>query len=237
MCLDHHHRCRWEVLVNRPLLNSPLAKLNQVSCGTDAAAAQYIRRGEWLFFIFFYMPYWTDAFSEFLKMFSIPLHHSMFEVPNFFDNRISVKSRFVTKPFTPSQLSPIGSRQKIVRPVSMPPSPPKLPSSPLGAITDGIKDRLKAIYPGTLWCGDGNQARSHNQIGLFRNTDICWLVEFFTLFHFITCSQYWHFSWHYIANNTMSVLLLSNQEQNSKVINFHNQNINVNWIINWFQLN
>ncbi|XP_055298521.1 uncharacterized protein LOC129566515 isoform X3 [Sitodiplosis mosellana] len=69
----------------------------------------------------------SDTFSEFLKMFSIPLHHSVFE--------------------------------------SL--------SSPLTAITDGIKDRLKAIYPGTLWCGDGNQARNQNEIGLFRNTDIC----------------------------------------------------------------
>lgn len=104
----------------------------------------------------------TDTFSEFLKMFSIPLHHSVFEVPNFFNNRISIKSRYVTKP--KSQL-PLVVRQKIVR--------PQTPISPITAITDGIKDRLKAIYPGTLWCGDGNQARNQNEIGLFRNTDIC----------------------------------------------------------------
>ncbi|XP_055298520.1 group 3 secretory phospholipase A2-like isoform X2 [Sitodiplosis mosellana] len=110
----------------------------------------------------------SDTFSEFLKMFSIPLHHSVFEVPNFFNNRISIKSRYVTKPFKPSNLSPIVLRQKIVR---LP--PPQSLSSPLTAITDGIKDRLKAIYPGTLWCGDGNQARNQNEIGLFRNTDIC----------------------------------------------------------------
>lgn len=84
------------------------------------------------------------------------IHHSTYEVPNYFNNRISIKSRIV--PYTS-----IPVRPKIVRPVL----------SPLTSITDGIKDRLKAIYPGTLWCGDGNQARNQNAIGIFRNTDIC----------------------------------------------------------------
>lgn len=94
-------------------------------------------------------------------MFSIPLHHSVFEVPNFFNNRISVKSRYVTQS-SPQLPHPV--RQKIVTR----PAP-----SPITAITDGIKDRLKAIYPGTLWCGVGDQARNQNEIGLFRYTDIC----------------------------------------------------------------
>lgn len=104
-------------------------------------------------------------------MFSIPLHHSVYAMPNFFNNRISVKSRYITKPILTksSQLSYPVVRKNIVRPVSSISSP----SSPLTTITDGIKDRLKAIYPGTLWCGDGNQARNQNEIGLFRNTDIC----------------------------------------------------------------
>lgn len=96
----------------------------------------------------------TDNFNELLRVFSI--HHSAFEVPNFFNNRISIKSRFVSKPTTQF-------RPKLIRPAA----------SPLSAITDGIKDRLKAIYPGTLWCGDGTHAKNQNEIGLFRNTDIC----------------------------------------------------------------
>lgn len=94
-------------------------------------------------------------------MFSIPLHHSVYEVPNFFANRISIKSRYVTKP----------SSQFAVRPKLVRPAP--IQSSPITVITDGIKDRLKAIYPGTLWCGDGTHAKYQNEIGLFRNTDIC----------------------------------------------------------------
>lgn len=40
-------------------------------------------------------------------------------------------------------------------------------------MADIIKDKVKAIYPGTLWCGDGNAARSENEVGLFKNTDTC----------------------------------------------------------------
>lgn len=99
----------------------------------------------------------TDNFNELLKIFSI--HHSTFEVPNFFNNRISIKSRFVTKPSAQVQVRP----KFIHRPAA----------SPFAAITDTIKDRLKAIYPGTLWCGDGTHAKNQNEVGLFRNTDIC----------------------------------------------------------------
>lgn len=84
----------------------------------------------------------TDVFSEYLKMLTI--HHSAFEVPNYFTNRISVNTRIVSPP--PSTLSHVSFpvRAKIVRPAP----------SPLNAITDGIKDRLKAIYPGTLTVRD-----------------------------------------------------------------------------------
>lgn len=45
--------------------------------------------------------------------------------------------------------------------------------SPVASLADIIKDKVKAIYPGTLWCGDGNLARSEHEVGLFKNTDIC----------------------------------------------------------------
>lgn len=147
---------------NWPLLIShPLPKINLVCSIYDCFLRLLTLMG-----IIFYMQFSiTDTFSEVLKMFSIPMHHSVYEVPNFFNNRILIKSRYVTKP--PVQL-PFIVRPKIVRPA------PQLQSlSPIAAITDGIKDRLKAIYPGTLWCGDGNQAKNHNEVGLFRNTDIC----------------------------------------------------------------
>lgn len=47
------------------------------------------------------------------------------------------------------------------------------PPSVSTRIADLFKDKVKAIYPGTLWCGSGNQARSEHEVGLFRNTDIC----------------------------------------------------------------
>lgn len=91
-----------------------------------------------------------------MKLFAI--HHTAFEVPNFFTNKISVNTRII-----PSSA-----------PLSLP-FYPKYPSFRASAlsISDGLKDKLKAIYPGTLWCGDGNQARHKNEVGIFRNTDIC----------------------------------------------------------------
>lgn len=86
----------------------------------------------------------TDAFIEYVKMFAI--QHSAFEMPNFFSNRISVNARVIS----PSLSSPsryIG--QPFRAAIYRQPSPP--PTSPLNAISDGLKDRLKAIYPGTLW--------------------------------------------------------------------------------------
>lgn len=95
----------------------------------------------------------SDPLGEFLKMFSI--YSTLFEFPSFFNSRISLTKRIISKPLYP---------KKVIRPVSI---------SPIAEIVDGFKDKLKAIYPGTLWCGDGNQARSENEVGLFRNTDIC----------------------------------------------------------------
>lgn len=87
-----------------------------------------------------------------MKMFSF--YHTLFELPSLFNGRVSIRQRIVSKP-------PLPVPQK------------QIATSPLASITEGLKDKLKAIYPGTLWCGDGNQARNKNEIGLFRNTDIC----------------------------------------------------------------
>ncbi|XP_055526022.1 uncharacterized protein LOC129718867 isoform X2 [Wyeomyia smithii] len=51
-----------------------------------------------------------------------------------------------------------------------PPGPTK---SSIGSLFDQFKQRIKAIYPGTVWCGDGNQAKSENDIGFFYQTDVC----------------------------------------------------------------
>ncbi|KAF5308867.1 hypothetical protein FQR65_LT00567 [Abscondita terminalis] len=36
-----------------------------------------------------------------------------------------------------------------------------------------LRYMLKLIYPGTVWCGDGDRARSYNDVGLFKDTDRC----------------------------------------------------------------
>ncbi|XP_059617674.1 uncharacterized protein LOC132262418 [Phlebotomus argentipes] len=38
---------------------------------------------------------------------------------------------------------------------------------------DKFKDRIKTIYPGTLWCGGGDIAKGTNELGLFAATDNC----------------------------------------------------------------
>ncbi|XP_058811550.1 uncharacterized protein LOC131676501 [Topomyia yanbarensis] len=45
--------------------------------------------------------------------------------------------------------------------------------SSIASLFDQFKQRIKAIYPGTVWCGDGNQAKSENDIGFFYQTDVC----------------------------------------------------------------
>lgn len=87
----------------------------------------------------------ADAFGDFIRMFSV--YGTLHELPSFYNSRI----RITAKP-------------KKVRPTS---------TSAIASITDLFKDKVKAIYPGTLWCGGGNQARSEREVGLFRNTDIC----------------------------------------------------------------
>ncbi|KAL6429178.1 hypothetical protein ACFW04_008133 [Cataglyphis niger] len=32
---------------------------------------------------------------------------------------------------------------------------------------------IKAIFPGTLWCGDGDRAKNSNELGHFNKTDAC----------------------------------------------------------------
>ncbi|KAG7199459.1 hypothetical protein KM043_014085 [Ampulex compressa] len=36
-----------------------------------------------------------------------------------------------------------------------------------------FKERIRAIFPGTYWCGDGDIAENENDLGLFYKTDAC----------------------------------------------------------------
>ncbi|GAB0094411.1 phospholipase A2 [Sergentomyia squamirostris] len=40
-------------------------------------------------------------------------------------------------------------------------------------LLDNFMDRIKAVYPGTLWCGGGDLAKGSNDLGLFALTDSC----------------------------------------------------------------
>lgn len=40
-------------------------------------------------------------------------------------------------------------------------------------VIDSIGNRLRAIFPGTLWCGDGDIAQEATDLGYFNNTDLC----------------------------------------------------------------
>nr|BAM20352.1 simila to CG3009 [Papilio polytes] len=41
-------------------------------------------------------------------------------------------------------------------------------------VVDAFKDRVQAIYPGTVWCGDGHAAAARSgELGLFFFTDTC----------------------------------------------------------------
>ncbi|XP_035913085.1 uncharacterized protein LOC118512569 isoform X2 [Anopheles stephensi] len=46
-------------------------------------------------------------------------------------------------------------------------------SGTISSLFNTFKRKVKAIYPGTVWCGDGNQAKSENDIGFFYLTDSC----------------------------------------------------------------
>lgn len=91
-----------------------------------------------------------------MKMFSV--YTNLFELPGLFNSRIALKKRIISKPSTYPKKVLVKTTSHI---------------SPFGGIINGFKDRLKAIYPGTLWCGDGSNARSEHEVGLFQNTDIC----------------------------------------------------------------
>ncbi|XP_039444285.1 uncharacterized protein LOC120424281 isoform X1 [Culex pipiens pallens] len=73
--------------------------------------------------------------------------------------------------FQPSETTPgspsLTSSSKRPRPGAVP------PRSSIGNLFNQFKQRIKAIYPGTVWCGDGNQAKSENDIGFFHLTDTC----------------------------------------------------------------
>ncbi|XP_049540313.1 uncharacterized protein LOC125954227 isoform X2 [Anopheles darlingi] len=53
------------------------------------------------------------------------------------------------------------------------PSQGTTPSSTITSLFNSFKRKIKAIYPGTVWCGDGNQAKSEDDIGFFYLTDSC----------------------------------------------------------------
>lgn len=89
-------------------------------------------------------------------MFSV--YSNLFELPGFFNSRVSLKKRIVPKPSS-------YPKKYLVK--------ASAPALPFTGIIDGFKDSIKAIYPGTLWCGDGSNARSEHEVGLFQNTDIC----------------------------------------------------------------
>ncbi|CAH2056953.1 unnamed protein product, partial [Iphiclides podalirius] len=41
------------------------------------------------------------------------------------------------------------------------------------SVVDAFKDRVQAIYPGTVWCGDGHSTARSGELGLFFFTDTC----------------------------------------------------------------
>ena len=104
-----------------------------------------------------------------MKMFS--LYTNIFEFPGLFNSRISLTQRLVSKPVPPpKKYTPIDSTGPLLDQRSI------FENGKLLSFVDllkSFKERLTAIYPGTLWCGDGNQARSEHEVGLFSNTDAC----------------------------------------------------------------
>ncbi|XP_076169656.1 phospholipase A2-like [Ptiloglossa arizonensis] len=43
----------------------------------------------------------------------------------------------------------------------------------IGDVLNPFKFRIKAIYPGTYWCGDGDASSKNSNFGLFKRTDAC----------------------------------------------------------------
>ncbi|KAL2738960.1 phospholipase A2 isoform X2 [Vespula squamosa] len=42
-----------------------------------------------------------------------------------------------------------------------------------GQVLNLVSDKFRAIYPGTLWCGDGDIAKNEDDLGFFASTDAC----------------------------------------------------------------
>lgn len=135
-----------------------------------------------IFHVYIYS-FLLDFLGRFLSMFS--MYTTLFEFPSFLNSRLSLTKRLVSKPVKIPKKYYNESANIIydVRPIEhIGGSGPGVSGGgeggnvairPVAEIIDTFKDKLKAIYPGTLWCGDGNQARSEYEVGIFRNTDIC----------------------------------------------------------------
>lgn len=105
------------------------------------------------------------------------IQHSAYEMPNFFSNRIAVSARIISPPQSPApHYVRYPFRAAVYR------TPTQAPS-PLDAISDGLKDRLKAIYPGTLWYGF---ARSLFSFGKINNSTLWMSLMHYIIFLLVT---------------------------------------------------
>lgn len=100
------------------------------------------------------------------------MYSTLFELPSFFNSQVRLTKKYISKPAkVPKKY--YNESANIIYDVRGPVDYAPHGIHPVVDILDSFKDRLKAIYPGTLWCGDGNYARSEHDVGIFRNTDTC----------------------------------------------------------------